>query len=118
MAGSQRSWHLQEQHEGAWATRYRFDDQPQYPADIVVANHFTSTYPGSAFVRQLVVIRKDCTGLRWLTGRRLAITGPGSPGTERSLDDTEFAEVLAQTFGLQLSAEESARLTTITGNPQ
>jgi N-hydroxyarylamine O-acetyltransferase len=114
----QRTWHLQEQHEGGWATRYRFDDQPQYPADILVANHFTATYPGSAFVRQLVVIRKDPTGLRRLTGRRLTITGPDSPGTDRHLDDAEFAEVLAQTFGLQLSAEESARLTMITKNQQ
>jgi len=87
IAGSQRTWQLQEQHEGGWATRYRFDDQPQYPADILVANHFTATYPGSAFVRQLVVIRKDPTGLRRLTGRRLTITGPDSPDTDRHLDD-------------------------------
>ncbi len=65
-------WQLQERQGDDWATLYQFDDQPQYPADVMVANHFTSTYPDSSFVRQLVVIRKDPGGLRRLTGRRRA----------------------------------------------
>jgi N-hydroxyarylamine O-acetyltransferase len=110
----ERSWQLQEQQGGTWTTLYWFDDQPQHPADIVVANHFTSTYPGSSFVRQLVVIRKDPTGLRRLTGRRLTVARPGQPGDERYLDDCDFASALTGTFGLQLSAAESVRLAEVT----
>ena len=112
---SEHRWQLQELQNGQWATLYRFDDQPQYAADILVANHFTSTYPGSHFVRQLVVIRKDTTGLRRLTGRRLSIARPGHPGEERQLSEAEFAASLTEMFGLQLSAAEAAHLTTITG---
>jgi N-hydroxyarylamine O-acetyltransferase len=113
-AVSEHRWQLQEWQHGQWATLYWFNDQPQYAADMLVANHFTSTYPGSHFVRQLVVIRKDTTGLRRLTGRRLSVARPGRPGEERQLSDTEFAVALTEMFGLQLSAAEAARLTTIT----
>ena len=41
-------WQLQERQGDDWATLYQFDDQPQYPADVLVANHFTSTYPDSS----------------------------------------------------------------------
>jgi len=115
-ADGDRSWQLQEQRGDSWTTLYWFDDQPQYPSDILVANHFTSTYPGSSFVRQLVVIRKDTTGLRQLTGRRLTITRPGQPGDERYLDDGDFASALTGTFGLQITAAESARLTEVTAD--
>jgi N-hydroxyarylamine O-acetyltransferase len=110
------SWQLQEQRGGSWTTLYWFDDQPQHHADILVSNHFTSTYPGSSFVRQLVVIRKDTTGLRRLTGRRLSITRPGQRGIERDLGDGEFASTLTSTFGLQLTAAEAARLTEVTAD--
>jgi len=115
-AAADRSWQLQERQDGRWETMYWFDDQTQHPADVVVANHFTSTYPGSGFVRQLVVIRKDTAGLRRLTGRRLSTTRPGYPADERHLSDTEFAPALTEIFGLRLRPEESARLTEITGD--
>jgi N-hydroxyarylamine O-acetyltransferase len=114
LAEGEGSWSLQERQGDSWTTLYWFDDQPQHPADILVANHFTSTYPYSSFVRQLVVIRKDTTGLRRLTGRRLTITRPGQPADERYLDDGDFACALAGTFGLELSAPESACLTNVT----
>jgi N-hydroxyarylamine O-acetyltransferase len=114
IADGEHSWHLTERNGSGWDTLYRFDDQPQYPADVVVANHFTSTYPDSAFVRRLVLIRKDTGGLHRLTGRRLTITRPGHAGDERQLDDAGFAEALTGIFGLQLNAEETARLTEVT----
>lgn len=116
-ADGEHHWLLQERQDDDWATLYQFDDQPQYPADVLMANHFTATYPDSSFVRQLVVIRKDPTGLRRLTGRRLSITRPGQPAEERYLDEPGLAAALTGIFGLQLSAEESARLAAVTGTP-
>jgi N-hydroxyarylamine O-acetyltransferase len=116
-ADGEHRWQLQEHQDGQWAVCYQFDDAPQYPADVLVANHFTATYPDSGFVRQLVVIRKDPGGLRRLTGRRLTITKPGGPAEERHLDDAAFAAALTTLFGLQLSADETARLTAATATP-
>jgi N-hydroxyarylamine O-acetyltransferase len=116
-ADGEHSWWLQERQDGGWVTMYWFDDQTQHPADVVVANHFTSTYPSSSFVRQFVAIRKDPGGLRRLTGRRLSITRPGYPADERHLDDVEFGPALTEIFGLRLRPEESARLTEITRDP-
>jgi N-hydroxyarylamine O-acetyltransferase len=113
-AAGERGWQLQELQNGQWATLYRFDDEPAYAADLVVANHFTSTYRGSHFVRQLVVIRKDTMGLRRLTGRRLSIAREGHPSEERHLSDAEFAGALTEILGLQLSDAEATRLTAIT----
>ena len=107
-------WQLQERQGNGWATVYQFDDQPQYPADVLVANHFTATYPESAFVRQLVVIRKDPDGLRRLTGRRLSTTRPGQPAGERHLDEPGFATALTGLFGLRLSDAEATRLAAVT----
>ena len=117
IAAAPHLWQLQERKDGAWVTRYRFDDQPQYPADVTVGNHFTATYPDSHFVRQLVVIRKDTSGLRMLTGRRLSIIRPGQPGSDGQLGDAEFARTLTEVFGLRLDAAETTRLTIITGEP-
>jgi N-hydroxyarylamine O-acetyltransferase len=113
-AAGDRSWRLQERQDDGWETMYWFDDQTQHHADVVVANHFTSTYPASSFVRQLVAIHKDTGGLCRLTGRRLSIARPGKPAEERHLDDAEFAAALSDIFGLRLRPEESARLTEIT----
>jgi N-hydroxyarylamine O-acetyltransferase len=117
-ADGERHWQLQEHQDGQWAACYQFDDQPQYPADVLMANHFTATYPDSSFVRQLVVIRKDPGGLRRLTGRRLSITRPGRPADERHLDDPAFTAALTGLFGLRLSADETARLTAVTAAPR
>lgn len=113
-AAGKRRWQLQELLNGQWATLYLFGDQPAYAADILVANHFTSTYPGSHFVRQLVVIRKEMMGLRRLTERRLNIALEGHPSQERRLSDAEFADALTEIFGLQFSDAEATRLTAIT----
>jgi N-hydroxyarylamine O-acetyltransferase len=117
LAAGERYWQLQERQGDEWATCYQFDDTPQYPADVLVANHFTATYPDSSFVRQLVVIRKDPGGLRRLTGRRLSITRPGRPAEDGYLDDPGFAAALTGLFGLELSAPDVARLTAITADP-
>jgi N-hydroxyarylamine O-acetyltransferase len=118
LAAGNHSWQLRERQGSSWATLYSFDDQRQHASDVVMANHFTSTYPSSSFVRQLVVIRKDRDGLRWLTGRRLTTTRPGHPNDEQNLNDSEFADVLRQIFGLPFSADEITHLTRATHGRQ
>lgn len=50
-------WVLQGHSDGEWGDLYAFTLEPQYPVDFEVANHYTSTHPGSAFVRSLTAQR-------------------------------------------------------------
>lgn len=51
---------------GEWRTLYRFDLQPQIPADYEMFNHFVATHPSSSFTSNLVAARPD-------VGRRYAL---------------------------------------------
>jgi N-hydroxyarylamine O-acetyltransferase len=59
-------WRLQLFAADAWQTLYRFDLQPQFPADYRVSNYWTSTNPDSHFVTGLAAARAP-------TGRRLTL---------------------------------------------
>jgi N-hydroxyarylamine O-acetyltransferase len=109
-AAGAHAWRLRERVDEEWTTRYAFDDQRVYPADIVMANHFTSTFPRSPFVGQAVVVRRDGEVTRRLVGRRLSVTRPDGSTDERDLGDDEVAEVLLEVFRLPLRQEELASL--------
>jgi N-hydroxyarylamine O-acetyltransferase len=104
------SWELRERQGQEWVTRYSLDEQRLHAADVVMANHFTSTYPRSPFVGQLVVVRRDADSTRQLIGRRLTVTLPDQSTDERRLGDREIADALREVFGLSLSPEELTQL--------
>jgi N-hydroxyarylamine O-acetyltransferase len=91
-------------------TRYRIDDQRQHPADVVVANHFTSTFPRSPFVGRIVAVRKEDDVLRELIDRTLTVTRPDGTSEDRDIADDEFGPVLRDVFRLELSPSELERL--------
>jgi N-hydroxyarylamine O-acetyltransferase len=105
------SWQLRQRQGEDWVTLYGFDDQRQHPADVVMSNHFTSTYPKSPFVGQLIAVRKDTDSIRRLAGRRLTQTRPDLSTQERDLSDSEVADALRDVFGVVLTPEELAALT-------
>ncbi len=104
------AWELRERRGDEWLTGYRFDDQPQHAADVVVANHYTSTHPSSPFVGQAVAVRKDRESIRRLVDRRFTLTRPDGSIDERELDDAEIVEALRGVFGLPLSDDEVAQV--------
>jgi N-hydroxyarylamine O-acetyltransferase len=106
----ERAWNLLERRGEDWLTAYWFDDQRQHSADVVMANHFTATWPRSPFVGQIVVSRKDEASIHRLAGRRLTVTHPDGSVYERDLDDAELADVLLDLFGLPLADDELAAL--------
>jgi N-hydroxyarylamine O-acetyltransferase len=101
------AWELRERRDGAWAVRYGFADERQHPADVVVANHFTSTWPRSPFVTRAVVVRKDEHALHELIDRALTVTRPDGSSEQREIGDLRAA---LEPFGLELSADELAAL--------
>ncbi len=108
------AWELRERRDGEWVTRYGFDDHPQHPADVVVANHYTSTWPRSPFVTRSVVVRKDEDALRELIDRTLTVTRPDGSTEQREVAGPELGSTLEELFRLSLSPAELARLTSAT----
>jgi N-hydroxyarylamine O-acetyltransferase len=100
----ERGWLLQERGtENRWTTQYTFIEERTHQSDVVMANHFSSTWPRSPFTLRSVVIRKDDRRVRRLHGRILTHERPGEPVEERVLDDAGFAAALHD-LGLDLDA--------------
>jgi N-hydroxyarylamine O-acetyltransferase len=103
------AWQLSERERGAWAARYHVQDEAQHPADVAMANHWSSTAPGSPFVRRAVAVRKDEQTVRRLLGRVLSVTTADGTVRERRLDDAELSVTLREDFGLDLGDDLDVR---------
>lgn len=86
-------WRLQLFAADAWQTLYRFDLQPQFPADYRVSNYWTSTYPDSHFVTGLSAARAPA-GCR-LTLRNRLFTERTTGGTTAKTTLATAAEIRA-----------------------
>ena len=106
-----RSWALRELRGDEWTTRYGFDEQRLHAADVVMANHFTSTFPRSPFVGKLVAVRKDDQAIHSLVDRRFTVARPDGSEDERDVSDDELADLLRGMFGISLDDGEVAQLT-------
>jgi N-hydroxyarylamine O-acetyltransferase len=105
------SWALRERLRGEWVTHYGFEEQRLYPADVVMANHFTSTFARSPFVGKLVAARRDEDALRRLVGRTFTLERPDGSVEERAVGDEELAGLLRDVFAIPLDDGEVERLT-------
>jgi N-hydroxyarylamine O-acetyltransferase len=107
---SDSTWKLRELQGGEWVSLYRYEDQPAYPPDVVMSNHYTATYPESWFTWQPIVARRDPDAMHSIVGRVYTITRPGHVKTRRTLTDAEFAAALSEIFGLTFTDDELAAL--------
>lgn len=90
----------------AWKPIYRFDLEPQFPADYAMANHYVSTYPESIFVNHLIVARVTPGERHTLLDTTL--TQRGNTASIRELASAEeLRGVLQDTFGLVLADSDS-----------
>jgi N-hydroxyarylamine O-acetyltransferase len=80
------NWRLQLFAADMWQTLYRFDLQPQFPADYRVGNYWTSTNPDSHFVTSISAARAPA-------GRRLALRN--RQFAEHTADGTTTKRTLA-----------------------
>jgi N-hydroxyarylamine O-acetyltransferase len=102
LCGAGPGYELEELGPDGWVTRYGFALERQYPADVVVANHFTATFPRSPFVTRVVVVRKDEQALHELIDGTLTVTRPDGTTTAREVD---LADALPG-LGLELDSDE------------
>lgn len=96
-------WRLQFFAAGAWQTLYRFDLQPQFPADYRISNYWTSTHPDSHFVTGLTAARAPAGRRLTLRNRQFAEHAAGDATTKRTLATAaEIRAVLQDTFLIRL----------------
>jgi N-hydroxyarylamine O-acetyltransferase len=90
--------------DGAWQPLYAFTREPHQPIDFEVANHYTSTHPGSFFTTAPVAALTTETGR--LTYARGELTHRAGPTTETTpiTAAEQLLGVLAERFGLVFPA--------------
>jgi N-hydroxyarylamine O-acetyltransferase len=101
-------WRLQLFAADAWQTLYRFDLQPQFPADYRVSNFWTSTNPDSHFVTGISAARAPAGRRLTLRNRQFAEHTTGGETTKRTLATAaEIRAVLQNEFLIRLPANSN-----------
>jgi N-hydroxyarylamine O-acetyltransferase len=86
-----------------WTDLYRLSLQEQFPVDYEAANWFTSTHPGSLFVRNLIVSRPGPRCRHTLFNDKFTIRHSDGSVERRKLQDAEeFGNLLRRYFGIEL----------------
>lgn len=99
-------WRMQSLVHGAWRSLYRFDLHRPQPIDLVVANHYVSTYPGSRFTTHLIAACVEGDSRLSLLDREFTVRRPGvEPERHQLRYSAEIRRVLEQRFGLRLPAQ-------------
>jgi len=96
-------WRLEAFVSGRWEALYRFDMQPQFPADQQMANYFVSTHPRSQFVNDLIAARATPEARLALRNRDFSVyPRVGQPERRTITGPAELRSVLAHDFGINL----------------
>jgi N-hydroxyarylamine O-acetyltransferase len=102
----QEVWKLREYQAGTWVTLHRWDYSKVQPVDVVLSNHYTSTYPDSWFTWQPILVKRDPDAIHSILGRTYTVTKAGYEKTRAELTDKEFAVALTGDFALRLTSDE------------
>ncbi|TCO52585.1 arylamine N-acetyltransferase family protein [Actinocrispum wychmicini] len=103
-------WILQDKTADGWQSLYQFAIERTYPADLEMANHYTSTWPRSAFRNGVVAQRSEAEQRRMLRGDELTVVGPEGVREQRTLTRGEVLDTLTKDFGIELNHDETTRL--------
>jgi N-hydroxyarylamine O-acetyltransferase len=110
VADADHGWMLERDGGDGWARQYSFTLDPVWPADLEMANHFTATRPGTRFTTLRIASATTPDGYVSLIDRALTTSRMGRSEAREIADEKEYRRVLAETFGLALSAEEVEKL--------
>ncbi len=95
------AWILQVLRPEGWSDLYAFNLEAQHFVDYEVANHYTSTWPESPFVRRLTAQLPGPEVRTVLRGLELTEVRGQSVVASRLSGDEELLRVLASRFGLR-----------------
>ena len=91
-----------ETHEG-WIDCYRIGPSEPYPIDYEMGNWFVATHPKAMLRQNLLVARSTQAGRLTLFNNKLSLRSAAAHSEEKTLGTrAEFADALADTFGLQI----------------
>lgn len=96
------TWVLQTWQDHSWTDLYCFTEEPQFQADIEMANHFASTHPSSRFVHTLTAQLPGPRAQLNLRGRQFEVLRPHSRQVIELPDDRSVVALLARRFHLRL----------------
>jgi N-hydroxyarylamine O-acetyltransferase len=96
-------WVLSARDAAGTTDLYEFTEDPQTPADIVIANHYTATHPASVFRRTLTIQRVTREERIALRGDTLARSRDGL-ATEERVSRAVLPHLVREVFGIDLPA--------------
>lgn len=94
----------------AWLDRHVFTLDPQYPIDYAVGNHYVSTSSRSPFTTRPFVQRFAADVQHVLDGTTWTTTNPDGSCFTRDVEVGDVPALLADTFSVELSDDDSAAL--------
>ena len=98
-----RDYVLEAEAGGQWRAMYQFGLEEQIDADYEMANWFTGTFPGSAFVQRLIAARPVDAGRLALSDNRLSVHRIGLPSIQRTIESaSELSHILENDFAITL----------------
>jgi len=107
-------WVLEAHLDGAWRSLWASTLEPESPADFVMANHFTATFPESRFVTMLLMRAVTADGRRVsVSNRDVTIARDGVFEKSQLADRAALRKLLADHFGFDLPEAERLRVPTI-----
>lgn len=99
---------LQTRQALSWQDLYAFSPEPCPPIDFELANWYTSTHPGSRFVRTLTAQLPGPERRHILRGLSYTVTTPET-AEERTLGREELVPLLKEVFGLEMADDAQFR---------
>ena len=102
-------WAFDRLREDGWEVAHTTDEHEVRPLDIVIAHHYTSTYPASHFTTTLILTKHLPGRHVTVTHDSLTVRTPGEPTEHRPLRDGEIEEWLS-TLDVPLTPDEQTRL--------
>ncbi len=97
-------WVLQSLSSGEWKDLYAFTEEPQYAVDVEVANHYTSTHPGTIFKKVLTVQRPSLTQRTYIRNHEL-VTETAEGTHSEAIGHETLPQLLTEIFGISLPTE-------------
>lgn len=93
---------LQEKIDNKYVSMYAFTLDQCYPADYIMSNHFTSSFPDSLFLKTQFCTMPTKEGRITLTGEHFKIIKNGQVSEKKIFNDAEFNELLKKYFDVDL----------------
>lgn len=93
---------MQKKTDDGWFNIYGFNLDAVYPADLMMSNFFTSTYPESHFRHNLIIARHLKNGRITLLNRQLTTVVDKQTTTHEISNHDELLTTIEKSFGIRL----------------